>query len=59
MLPALDEEAELIVIAVQAAHSMSERLGCDIAIMQDLTIKPLRSVRYLEEGAPVEVIKHP
>ena len=59
MLPALDEEAEAIVIALQAAESLQKRLEVDIAIMSDLTIKPLRSVRYLEEGAPVEIIRHP
>jgi len=42
-------------IALQAATQMAERWGEDMAIMGDLSVKPLREV----EGTPLEVVRCP
>lgn len=59
MLPATDDEVEDILMALQAAESMRDRLKVDVAIMPDLSVKPHSQVQYLDEGTPVEIIKHP
>jgi transketolase C-terminal domain/subunit len=59
ILPATDEEAEDILMALEAATALRDRLGVDVAVMQDLSVKPLSHVRYLEEGPPLEIIIHP
>ena len=50
--------SEDCTIALQAAQSMNERLGVDIAIMCDLRTMPLSMVD-LENETPLEVIKAP
>lgn len=50
--------SEECAIALQAAESMHQRLGVDIAIMADLRTMPLHLVD-LEAETPLEIIKAP
>jgi len=44
------------LIAIEAASQMAERSGLDMAVMQDLSIKPLKAVRGEEV---LEIVRCP
>jgi len=46
-----------ILISIQAAQSMRDRFKVSVAIMPDLSVKPLHDVQ--EGETPVEIILYP